>query len=195
MEKKLRIIIFQGSPRRNGNTAELCKPFMEELTRRGAEVRYIFLGDKKINSCLGCYHCQNVQGEYGCVQKDDMTAEIAGEIIDADCIVLATPIYSWYCPSAMKALLDRHFGFNKYYGKAEGSLWAGKKVALLLTHGYDREYATTPFVTGIKSLCSHSDLDYVGMYSVRDVNDIGDFRTTEVKQEAARFAADIMERC
>lgn len=71
----------------------MCKPFIETLEENGAEVRYISLAQKKINGCLGCYTCQNVSGEYGCVQRDDMD-EIVAEIQWADCIVLATPIYA-----------------------------------------------------------------------------------------------------
>jgi len=141
------------------------------LKSNGAEITYITLANKNIHPCKRCYACQNVEGEYGCVQKDDMYS-IVEAICATDCIVLATPIYSWYCPAEMKAVLDRHYGMNKYYGSASGSLWAGKSIALLLTHGYDTEYATVPFVTGIQSLCEHSKLHYLGMYSVRDVDDL-----------------------
>ena len=48
------------------------------------------------------------------------------DIVWAELIVLATPIYSWYCAAPMKNLLDNHYGLNKYYGSATGSLWAGK---------------------------------------------------------------------
>lgn len=98
-------------------------------------------------------------------------ASLSYDIFWSDVIVLACPIYSWYCPTVMKSVLYRHYGLNKYYGTATGSLWLGKKVALLLTHGYDGEYACTPFEMGIKNLCVHSSLEYVGMYSVRDTDD------------------------
>jgi multimeric flavodoxin WrbA len=174
----------------NGNTTELCKPFIEELQLLGEEVRYVTLADKNIGACLGCYQCQNIQDVYGCVQHDDMYL-VVEDILWADCIVYATPIYSWYCPTAMKSVLDRHYGLNKYYGTATGSLWESKKVALLLTHGYDREYATEPFVTGMKHLCEHSKLQYLGMYSVRDEDDLHSFRTGEAMVGAKEFARSI----
>lgn len=187
----MNILILMGSPRLNGNTAELCKPFMEQLRTRGAEVKYIPLDNKQINPCRACYACQNVQGEYGCVQQDDMQ-EIVQDIISADCIVLATPIYSWYCTAKMKALLDRHYGLNKYYGSAEGSLWAGKKVGIIATHGYEGDYATEPFETGIKRLCKHSGLDYVGMYSVQDEDDLASFQTESAVAGAKAFADKLL---
>lgn len=175
----------------NGNTAELVKPFFQELQAKGAEVTYITLSNKTILPCKGCYSCQHVDGEYGCVQADDVSG-IMEEIIRADCLVLATPIYSWYCTAPMKALLDRHYGLNKFYGRAEGSLWAGKKVALITTHGYESDYATSPFVTGIQRLCEHSALQYLGMYSVRHRSGKADFRTPLAIKGAKDFANQLL---
>jgi len=187
----MNVLILMGSPRRVSNTAELCKPFMEELKENGADVRYVTLADKNINPCKGCYACQKVSGEYGCVQHDDMYA-IVDDIQWADLIVLATPIYAWYCTAAMKAVLDRHYGLNKYYGSAKGSLWAGKKVAIIATHGYEGAYATDPFEMGVQRLCKHSKLTYVGMYSVEDEDDLASFQTEEAITGVKAFARRIL---
>jgi Multimeric flavodoxin WrbA len=180
-----------GSPRLKGNTAELLKPFISELEQNNAEVNYITLQDKTILPCKGCYYCQNINDTYGCIQQDDVTG-IMDCIISCDCLILATPIYAWYCTAPMKALLDRHYGLNKYYGKAKGSLWEGKKVALITTHGYDAEYGAGPFETGIKRLCEHSNLKYLGMYSVRDEDDLASFQTIEAMEGARLFAKKLL---
>lgn len=187
----MKILILMGSPRLNGNTAELCKPFIKRLEERGAQVSYIPVEELDISPCRGCYACQQVSGEYGCVQRDDMY-EIVREMIAADCIILATPIYSWYCPAKLKAVLDRHYGLNKYYGSAKGSLWAGKKVGIIATHGYEGDYATSPFETGVERLCKHSNLEYVGMYSVQDEDDLASFQTESAVAGAGEFADRIM---
>ena len=185
----MNVLILMGSPRLNGNTAELCKPFMEELKENGADVLYVTLADKNIKPCKGCYACQEVSEEYGCVQHDDMPV---AEILWADLIVLATPIYAWYCAAPMKNLLDRHYGLNKYYGSAEGSLWAGKKVAILATHGYDGVYATDPFEMGVERLCKHSDLTYLGLYSVQDEDNLASFQAKEAQDGARAFARKVL---
>lgn len=186
----MRFCILMGSPRLNGNTAQIVKPFITELKEKGAIVDYITLADKNISPCLGCYACQNVTGEYGCVQHDDMY-DIVSQIVEADFLVLATPIYSWYCTTEMKAVLDRHYGLNKFYGEGSGSLWENKNVALITTHGYDREYAAGPFETGIKRLCEHSKLNYKGMYSVRD-EDENSFHTEEAIDGVKEFAHKLL---
>ena len=182
----MNVLILMGSPRLRGNTAELCKPFMEELKASGAQVRYVTLADKQIHPCMGCYACQDISGEYGCVQRDDMYF-IVESIGWANLIVLATPIYAWYCAAPMKNVLDRHYGLNKYYGSAEGSLWAGKRIAIIATHGYDGTYATDPFEMGVERLCRHSGLTYVGLYSVQDEDNLASFQTVEAVDGAREF--------
>lgn len=187
----MKVLILMGSPRLHGNTAELCKPFMEELQNNSVDVKYIELAKLNIEPCKGCYACQNVDGAYGCVQKDDMSY-VVEQIVWADVVILATPIYAWYCTTSMKAVLDRHYGLNKYYGSAEGSLWAGKKVGIIATHGYEGDYATGPFETGVQRLCVHSNLEYIGMYSVQDEDDLASFQTEEAKAGAREFAKKVM---
>jgi len=187
----MKFCVIMGSPRPAGNTAELLKPFMAMLKSNGAEVEYITLQGKDIRPCLGCFSCQHVEGEFGCVQNDG-AGEIMDSIIKSDFIVLATPIYSWYCTAQMKALLDRHYGLNKFYGTARGSLWKGRKVAIIATHGYKAEYAAEPFETGIKRLCKHSGLEYTGMYSYRDKGNFADFKTEEAVKGAEEFALRLL---
>lgn len=68
-----------------------------------------------------------------------------------------------------------------------------KKVAILATHGYEREYAVQPFEMGIKRLCEHSGLNYAGLYSVRDEHDLPSFQTPEAIGGAKAFARSLLE--
>lgn len=187
----LRFCVLTGSPRLHGNTAKVLAPFLDELALCGAEVSCIHLDEQTILPCRGCHACQQISGRYGCIINDDV-AGIMDTILASDCIVLATPIYAWYCTAPMKALLDRHYGMNKYYGTAPRvSLWAGRSVALITTHGYDADYANEPFETGIKRLCKHSNLNYAGLYSVRHEAP-GCFRAEAAVTGARAFARELM---
>ena len=190
----MKFCVLMGSPRLNKNTAEICKPFIETLKENGAETVYITLADKTILPCKGCYACQDIAERYGCVQEDD-AIWIIEEMLAADVVVFATPIYTWFCTPPMKALLDRFYGLNKFYGTASGSLWAGKKVALITTNGYDEEYGAGPFRDGMIRLCEHSKLKFLGMYSVRDLDDLASFRSPEAVDGAKAFAQKLIAEC
>lgn len=125
-----------GSPRKNGNTAALLEPFCQELTRLGAEVRTVRLYERDIQPCTACRACQQDWTAFGCSRRDDGQA-LFDLVLESGLIVLATPIYSWYCTPPMKALLDRLvYGMNKFYGEERGpSLWQGKALALVMTCG------------------------------------------------------------
>ena len=188
----MKFCIINGSPNRNGDTAEVLKPFRARLRELGAEIDDIFLMDYQIGPCLGCFSCQFVQDEYGCVLKDD-AEELFRCIGCADILVLATPIYTWYCTAHMKALLDRTYGLNKYYRTASGQLIPELSVALLTTHGYEAADANGPFETGMKRLCEHSHWNYLGLYSVRDIAGLPDMQTPDAVEGAKRFAEKLFE--
>jgi multimeric flavodoxin WrbA len=189
------VCILAGSPRKNGNTASLLRLFSEELEKRGTAVEYIRLHEKKITPCIACRTCQNVADAFGCPFDDDMQSVFLS-VRAADCVVPATPIYSWYCTGPMKAALDRLvYGMNKYYGEIKGlSLWEGKTVALFTTCGYRIETGTGPFRTGMINYCRHSKLKYAGMFAARDRGYGVPFMTGEKAAGAVEFAAQIHSR-
>ena len=189
----MQICFLIGSPRLNGNTAELAKPFLEELKAGGANVDVYTLAKMNIASCKGCYHCQDVSGEYGCFQEDDMHT-LAKSIQESDLIVLMTPIYTWFCTTELKAVLDRFYGLAKFYRLAEGNLVEGKRIAILATHGYDAAYAADPFVIGIQRMCEHYHMRYDGMYSVRDVDDLASFQTKQAVSGVKEFARYLLNK-
>jgi multimeric flavodoxin WrbA len=187
----MNICILMGSPRENGNTATLLKPFIKEIKDLGADVEYITLYDKHIEPCRACWVCQNIFEEPGCSQKDDMLM-IYEAVLKADCIIFASPIYSWYCTPPMKAVLDRLvYGMNKYYGDTEGPcLWEGKKCALITTCGYEIADGAGVFDEGLKRYSKHSRLNYLGMIGVRDCEETS-FDGEESVSLAKEFARKI----
>lgn len=104
MSKK--VIVVSASPRRNGNSDILCGEFIRGAEEAGNYAEKIFLKDKKIGYCTACDGCRKNGGT--CVQKDDME-EILNKIIDADVIVLATPVYFYSMDAQLKAMIDRTY--------------------------------------------------------------------------------------
>lgn len=99
-----RVLILSSSPRRNGNSDTLCNEFMRGAQETGNQVEKIFLKDKHINYCTGCSVCSMYQKP--CPQKDD-AAEIVEKMIEADIIVMATPVYFYAMSAQMKTMIDR----------------------------------------------------------------------------------------
>lgn len=191
----MKVCILMGSPRKNGNTASLLKPFTEELTQAGTKYTTIWLYDKNISPCIACCKCQNMLNGFECALKDDMH-EIADIILESDLIVLAAPIYSWYCTPPMKAAIDRLvYGMNKYFGDENGpALWAGKSLALITTCGYKPEKGADLWEEGIKRYCRHSQLKYVGMLAERDLGYKSCFMDEEKALRAKEFAIKLLSQ-
>lgn len=188
----MKICILMGSPRKNGNTASLLKPFCERLADNGHDCETVWLYDKKISPCTACRACQKDWGGFNCRIHDD-AYELFERVQACDVLVLATPIYSWYCTPPMKALMDRLvYGMNKYYGESKGpSLWEGKGLALLVTCGYPPEKGADLWEEGVRRYCKHSKLRYIGMLAEHDEGYQRRFMNDEKKWRVTKFAQDI----
>lgn len=101
MRKK--VLVLSGSPRKNGNSDMLCDAFIKGAENSGHLAEKILIQNKKISPCLACYGCRNT---HLCVQKDDMR-EILEKMVQADVIVLATPVYFYSLSGQLKTLIDR----------------------------------------------------------------------------------------
>ena len=101
MSKK--ILILSGSPRKNGNSDLLCDEFMKGAAEAGHRAEKIRVADRNIGFCRGCYACRH---SGVCAIKDDM-AEILQKIIDADVLVLASPVYFYSVDAQLKVVIDR----------------------------------------------------------------------------------------
>lgn len=191
----MKICILQGSPRENGNIAAVLKPFTRRMEERGHTCETIRLHGKVLKPCLACRACQKDWTIFGCVQKDDMQ-EIFDAVRAADLLVLATPIYAWYCTPPMKSALDRLvYGMNKYYGEEKGpSLWAGKPLALVTTCGYPPEKGADLWETGMRRYCRHSQLEYLGMLAERHLGYDTVFMDRDKEVRAVAFADELCDQ-
>lgn len=101
MSKK--VLIISGSPRKGGNSDLLCDRFREGAEAAGNTVEKVFLRSLKIGPCMACYGCR---GKGVCVQKDDME-ELLDQMVKADVLVLATPVYFYSMDGQLKTMIDR----------------------------------------------------------------------------------------
>lgn len=98
-----KVLILSASPRKGGNSDLLCDELLRGAQQAGHTVEKVFLRDRSIHYCTGCGVCNNT---HKCVQQDDM-AEILEKMVNADVIVMATPVYFYTMDAQMKTLIDR----------------------------------------------------------------------------------------
>ena len=99
-----KVLILSGSPRKGGNSDILCDEFARGAADAGNEVEKIFVSEKKIAPCSGCYFCKNHGGR--CALNDEM-GDILQKIIDCDVLVLSSPVYFYSMCAQLKTVIDR----------------------------------------------------------------------------------------
>ena len=124
----MKILVLNGSPRPNGNTAAMVKTFKNAAETAGHQVITFNVCRMNIKGCLACEYCHG-KGRGTCIQKDDMQ-EIYSELADVEMIVLAAPIYYHGISGQLKCAIDRFY--SALYPTAPKSL---KKVAMFLSSG------------------------------------------------------------
>lgn len=102
----MKILAINGSPRgKQGNTERIVENFMLGAKQAGAEIETVYLNEKEIHHCTGCFGCwTTTPGK--CVLKDDM-AELLEKVKKADVRVFATPLYYCTVTGMMKDFMDR----------------------------------------------------------------------------------------
>jgi len=127
--KVSKILVVQGSPRKKGNSIALAEQIAKGAESVGAAAERIYLHDKNISPCQACYACQRPDSS-GCAIDDEMQP-IYKKLIDADCWIIASPVY-WFTMSAQtKLFMDRCFALQAYKKDA----FAGKQIAIAMSYG------------------------------------------------------------
>ena len=121
-----KIIILNGSSRKNGYTSSLVNSFIEGAKISGNEIKEHFIHGMNVDYCLGCDIC--MERHTGCVQNDDMDM-IYEDLTWADVVVFASPEYWGTFTAELKTAVDRMFAwFN-----LDGNFSATKDCVLLMT--------------------------------------------------------------
>lgn len=155
------VTIFNGTPRKNGNTAELTKCLISELRKEGHTADEVFLNDLDIKGCQNCGKCQK-RSDGECSIHDDMTG-LYKRFEESDAVIIASPIYMWNFTACAKAFIDRLHAlcneertFNAMYGK---------KIAMAMTMGDDLFVAASA-VNAMEFFCEYFECRYIGSLAV-----------------------------
>jgi multimeric flavodoxin WrbA len=120
-EGKMKVVAFNGSPRKEGNTFILINHVLSELKKEGIETELVQLSGKSLRGCIACYKCLENKDQR-CSVKDDFANECIKRMVEADGIVLGSPTYFSDVTAEMKALIDR----AGFVSMANGGLYKDK---------------------------------------------------------------------
>jgi multimeric flavodoxin WrbA len=100
------VVAFNGSPRPGGNTSILLGQVLQELEKEGITTEFVQVGGEKIRGCTACMKCFGNRDKR-CVFDDDIVNTCIGKMVEADGIILGSPVYFTDVTAEMKALIDR----------------------------------------------------------------------------------------
>lgn len=162
----MKVCILSGSENPDGNTTLLCE-----------------------NAIM---YLENMNIKYDIFSLfEEETDYIAEEIKKYDVVITATPIHSFYCSDAVKELMDFAFENENYFEGKRKKNGVKIKSAIMVSHGYDEDYAVEPFEMGFKRWCDHVGLEYVGKLAIRDTGDVRNFTFSEPLKKQEEFIKKI----
>lgn len=123
----MKVVAFNGSARKDGNTAILARRVLEELEKEGIETEMVQLAGEKIRGCTACRSCIGNK-DRRCTIDDDIVNDCIAKMIEADGILLASPTYFADVSAEMKALIDR----AGFVARANGELFRRKVGAAVV---------------------------------------------------------------
>jgi multimeric flavodoxin WrbA len=123
----MKVVAFNGSSRKDGNTAILINYVLNELEHEGITTEMIQLAGKSIRGCTACRTCFEKKNQQ-CVIENDIVNDCIAKMIAADGIILGSPVYFSDLTSEMKALIDR----AGFVGRANGDLYKRKVGAAVV---------------------------------------------------------------
>jgi multimeric flavodoxin WrbA len=123
----MKVVAFNGSARKDGNTSILLNLVLDELKTEGIETEMYSLAGKPIQGCIACFKCFENK-DRRCAVTKDIVNECIQKMIEADGIILGSPTYFADVSAGMKALIER----SGMVGRANVDLYKRKVGAAVV---------------------------------------------------------------
>ena len=172
-DKQMKILVITGSPRKNGNSNTLADNFIKGAQEAGHNVVRFDSAFKNVHPCIACNKC-GMNGK--CVFKDDFEF-IRDNIIDADAVIFATPMYYFGISAQIKAVIDRFYAIN-------GQIHTPKKSALIMTYADTSSKEAQPIISHYETLLNYLGWSDSGKVIASGVWTEGDVNNTEYPKQA-----------
>lgn len=119
----MKVLLINGSPRKEGNTSVAIKEVAMQLEKNGVEAEIFWIGNKAVRGCIACEKCKE-NGDNRCVFNDDITNEVIAKMATCDAIIIGAPVY-WGQPAAQAQALQQRMLY------AGGANFKGKPAAAI----------------------------------------------------------------
>lgn len=170
----MNILILNGSPRPNGNTAAMVEAFVEGAGENGHNITVVPVCRKKIAGCLACEYChkEGTGHERQCVQQDDMQ-DVYPLLDEAEMIVLASPVYYHSFTGQLQCAINRIYALDKPKNL--------KKAALILSSGSDNVYGGAIYEYQ-NSFLDYLKLQDMGIFTAFDKQNKSEEKLRELRE-------------
>jgi multimeric flavodoxin WrbA len=174
----MNVLALLGSPRTNGNTETILDSLVKGLHKDSQiSIAQVKLDELEIRACTHCDSCRNTDDRY-CIFLDDMQP-LYQRFIDAQLVILASPVYWWNVSAQLKLFIDRLYGLDP---ETHPERFKGKKIVLVLTYAdEDPNSGAEITINMFQEIAAYTNMDLVeilrfcsGDRHVREVPDILD---------------------
>ena len=179
-EKKMKILVITGSPRKNGNSNTLADNFIKGAEEAGHKVVRFDSAFKNVHPCIACNKC-GMNGQ--CAFKDDFEF-VKENIVDADAVVFATPMYYFGISAQIKTVIDRFYAIN-------GQIHVPKKAVLILTYADTSAKEAQPIISHYETLLNYLGWSDAGKVIASGVWTEGDVNHTQYPKQAYELGKNI----
>lgn len=146
----MKVVLFNGSPKENGNTSHALQIMAKKFNEASIETEMVHVGKEAIRGCLACNHCVKSQNNQCVITKDPVNSWIE-KMMQADAIVISSPVYFAGINGTMKSFLDRAFYVISVNGSALKYKPGASIVAVRRTGGM-------PAVNGLNQYLQYGEM-------------------------------------
>lgn len=184
----MNILVLNGSPRKNGNTAAMVRAFAEGAREGGHEVEVIGVGRMDIAGCLGCECCHN-RNDGVCILEDDMRA-VYRALEDAEVMILASPMYFHNITGPLQSTISRVYAIGKPPKLVKCGMLLSSRIGGIYD-GISEIHRTTARIMGVEDIgiVTSCGTENATPERRREIVEMG-FASGRIDEEASRRKLD-----
>ena len=108
--RKMKVLMINGSPHQGGNTATALEEIASQLQKHGVDSEIVWIGNRPVHGCIACGRCNSEPGK--CVFDDDVCNEISQKMSQSDALIVGSPVYYGQPNGAVLSIVQRIFYSN-----------------------------------------------------------------------------------